>query len=466
MGRVEVPAGALYGAQTQRAVDNFTISDWRFGRRFLKALGLIKWAAARSNHKLGLLDAERAGAIQAAAEQVVRGDHDSHFPLDIFQTGSGTSTNMNANEVIANLANRSLGFDLGAKEPVHPNDHVNLCQSSNDVIPTVTHLAALMAIDEDLLPALTHLQGALEAKAEEFDHIIKSGRTHLMDATPVRLGQEFGGYASQISHSVERIQATRNHLMELALGGTAVGTGVNSHPEFAPVAIGLLAGRLELPLIEAPNHFEAQSARDAVVATSGALKTAAVSVARIANDLRWLASGPASGLGEIRLPSLQPGSSIMPGKVNPVIPESVIQVAAQVIGNDAAITLGGLGSMFELNTMMPLMAHDLLFSIETLASGAEVLATRCVEGIEADEKRCSDLLFGSLVLVTALVPAIGYDAAAQVSKRAYQTGHTLRQTVLEMGLMTEDEVDRALEVRSMTEGGLESEHGGAKGKKQ
>ncbi len=463
MGQVEVPSGALYGAQTQRAVDNFTISDWRFGRRFIKALGLVKWAAATANAELGLLDDETASAIRAAAEEVVRGDHDGHFPLDVFQTGSGTSTNMNANEVVANLANTSLGFEPGAKKPVHPNDHVNLCQSSNDVIPTVTHLAALMAIDEALLPALNHLREALEGKGAEFDHIVKSGRTHLMDATPVRLGQEFGGYASQIEHSIARVEAARGDLLELALGGTAVGTGVNAHPEFAGRAIDHLAGRLKLELREAGNHFEAQSARDAVVAASGALKAVAVATARIANDLRWLASGPASGLGEIRLPGLQPGSSIMPGKVNPVIPEAVIQVAAQVIGNDTAITLGGLGGIFELNTMMPLMAHDLLFSIETLGAAAELLASKCVEGIEADEKRCADLLFGSLVLVTALVPVIGYDAAAQVSKRAHETGNTLRQTVLEMGLMSEDEVDRALDVRSMTEGGLDSERGGTKG---
>ena len=314
------------------------------------------------------------------------------------------------------------------------------------------------------MPALGRLHLALAGKARQFDHIVKSGRTHLMDATPVRLGQEFGGYAVQIENSVTRVESARSHLLELALGGTAVGTGVNSHAEFAPRAIAHLAKRLELDLTEAPNHFEAQSARDAVVAASGALKTVAVSMARIANDLRWLASGPASGLGEIRLPSLQPGSSIMPGKVNPVIPEAVIQVAAQVIGNDSAITLGGLGSIFELNTMMPLMAHDLLFSIEALGTAADLLATRCVEGIEADEQRCSRLLSGSLVLVTALVPALGYDAAARVSKRAQETGMPLRETVIEMGLMTEDDVDRALDVRSMTEPGLESEPGGAKGK--
>jgi len=464
MGPVQVPSEALYGAQTQRAVDNFTISGWRFGRRFLEALGLVKWAAAAANRDLGLLDDRLAAAIQSAAEEVVRGDHDRHFPLDVFQTGSGTSTNMNANEVIANLANRSLGFDLGSKHPVHPNDHVNLCQSSNDVIPTATHVAALLALDETLLPALGRLHLALAGKARQFDHIVKSGRTHLMDATPVRLGQEFGGYAVQIENSVTRVESARSHLLELALGGTAVGTGVNAHAEFAPRAIAHLAKRLGLDLTEAPNHFEAQSARDAVVAASGALKAVAVSMARIANDLRWLASGPASGLGEIRLPSLQPGSSIMPGKVNPVIPEAVIQVAAQVIGNDSAITLGGLGSIFELNTMMPLMAHDLLFSIEAMGTAAELLATRCVEGIEADEERCSRLLSGSLVLVTALVPAIGYDAAARVSKRAHETGMPLRETVIEMGLMTEDDVDRALDVRGMTEPGLEPEPGGAKGK--
>ena len=455
MGTVEVPSDALYGAQTQRALDNITISRWRFGRRFLKALGLVKWAAARANAELGLLDETTAAAIQAAAEEVIRGDHDGEFPLDVFQTGSGTSTNMNANEVIANLANRNLGFELGSRKPVHPNDHVNLCQSSNDVIPTSTHIAALLAIDEALAPGLAELRGSLAAKADEFDGIVKSGRTHLMDATPVRLGQEFAGYASQVEHGLARVADARNELLELALGGTAVGTGVNAHPDFAGTAIGHLARRLGLDLREADNHFEAQGARDAVVSASGALKTVAVSLARIANDLRWLASGPASGLGEIRLPSLQPGSSIMPGKVNPVIPEAVIQVAAQVIGNDTSITLGGLGSIFELNTMMPLMAHALLFSIEVLGAAAELLASKCVDGIQADPKRCSDLLSGSLVLVTALVPAIGHDAAAQVSKRAYETGRTLKETVLEMGLMSQEEVDRVLDPRSMTEAGLE-----------
>ncbi|HWD71179.1 MAG TPA: class II fumarate hydratase [Actinomycetota bacterium] len=454
MGEVEVPASAYYGAQTQRAAANFPISGWRFGRRFIQALGLAKWAAARANEDLGLLPADIAGAIRAAAEEVIAGDHDDQFVIDVFQTGSGTSTNMNANEVIANRASELLGGTRGAKHPVHPNDHVNRCQSSNDVIPSVTHLAALAAINEALLPSLARLQTALEAKASEFDTVLKSGRTHLMDATPVRLGQEFAGYASQVSHAVVRIERAAIHLGELALGGTAVGTGINADPAFAPRAIGHLRRRTGFDLVEAPNHFEAQGARDAVVEASGAVKTAAVSLARIANDLRWLASGPRTGIAEIRLPALQPGSSIMPGKVNPVIPEALIQVAAQVIGNDAAITLGGLGSMFELNTMMPLMAHDLLFSIETLGAAAGLLAERCVEGIEADPRRAQELLERSLVIVTALVPRIGYDAAAEVSKEAYATGRSLREIVVARGLLTSEEVDTALDLRRMTEPGL------------
>jgi fumarate hydratase class II len=445
MGEVEVPASAYYGAQTQRAADNFPISGWRFGRRFIQALGLAKWAAAHANEDLGLLPADIAGAIRAAAEEVIAGDHDDQFVIDVFQTGSGTSTNMNANEVIANRASELLGGIRGAKHPVHPNDHVNRCQSSNDVIA---------AVNEALLPSLARLQAALEAKASEFDTVLKSGRTHLMDATPVRLGQEFAGYASQVSHAAVRIRRAAIHLGELALGGTAVGTGINADPAFAPRAIDHLRRRTGFDLVEAPDHFEAQGARDAVVEASGAVKTAAVSLARIANDLRWLASGPRTGIAEIRLPALQPGSSIMPGKVNPVVPEAVIQVAAQVIGNDAAITLGGLGSMFELNTMMPLMAHDLLFSIETLGAAAGLLAERCVEGIEADPRRAQELLERSLVIVTALVPLIGYDAAAEVSKEAYATGRSLREIVVAWGLLTSEEVDTALDLRRMTEPGL------------
>jgi fumarate hydratase class II len=454
MGDVHVPASAYYGAQTQRAVENFPISEWRLPRRFIQAMGLIKWASARANEELGLLDPKITSAITDACEEVIEGKHDDQFPIDVFQTGSATSSNMNANEVIANRAIEILGGERGSKDSVHPNDHVNKCQSSNDVIPTATHIAALLAIEQLLLPALERLHAALSDKAREFDGILKSGRTHLMDATPVRLGQEFAGYASQIEHGIARIKRAQIHLRELALGGTAVGTGINAHEHFAQKAIDHLNERTGFSLIEAIDHFEAQSSRDAVVEASGALKTIAVSMARIANDLRLMASGPRTGIAEIRLPALQPGSSIMPGKVNPVIAEAVIQVAAQVIGNDAAITLGGLGGYFELNAMMPLMAYDILFSIETLASAAEVFAERCVEGIEADEDRARELLERSLVIVTALVPHIGYDAAADVSKEAYATGKSLREIVLERGLLSEDELDDALDLRHMTEGGL------------
>ncbi|HEU5001422.1 MAG TPA: class II fumarate hydratase [Actinomycetota bacterium] len=454
MGEVPVPAGALYGAQTQRAVENFPLSSWRFGRRFIRALGHVKWAAAQANEELGLLEPRLAGAIREAAQEVVDGRHDDQFVIDVFQTGSGTSTNMNANEVIANRASELLGGTRGARHPVHPNDHVNRCQSSNDVIPTVTHLATLTALREILLPGLGELSNELKGKAARFDHILKSGRTHLMDATPVRLGQEFAGFAAQVDHAMTWVAGCRTHLEEVALGGTAVGTGINAHPSFAAAAIRQLVRRTGFSLREAPNHFEAQSARDAVVETSGALRGAAVAVARIANDLRWLASGPRTGIAEIKLPALQPGSSIMPGKVNPVIPEAVIQVAAQVIGNDIAITLGGLGGVFELNTMMPLMAHDLLFSAETLGIAAALLAAKCVAGIEADEERARGLLDRSLVTVTALVPLIGYDAAAEVSKEAYATGASLKEIVVARGLMGADEVDAALDLRRMTEPGL------------
>ena len=454
MGEVQVPASSYYGASTQRAVENFPISNWRFGRRFIQALGLIKSAAAQVNEDLGLLEAETAQAIRDAADEVVEGKLDDNFVLGVFQTGSGTSTNMNANEVIANRAIEILGGKVGSKSPVHPNDHVNLCQSSNDVIPTATHIAALTAISEDLLPALEHLREALSAKAQAFDHVVKSGRTHLMDATPVRLGQEFAGYASQIEHGLARIAGVLPHLSEVALGGTAVGTGINAHPEFAAKALVLIGNRTGIPLSEAPDHFEAQGSRDAVVEASGALKTIAVSIAKIANDLRWLGSGPRTAIAEIKLPELQPGSSIMPGKVNPVIAEAAIQVAAQVIGNDAAITLGGLGGYFELNTMMPLMAYDLLFSIETLAAVTELLASKCVEGIEADEKRALELVERSLVIVTALVPVIGYDEAAEVSKEAYRTGRNLKEIVVERGLLSEQDVEAAFDLHKMTEGGL------------
>jgi fumarate hydratase class II len=454
MGEVAVPAAAYYGAQTQRAVENFPISPWRFGRRFIRALGLVKWAAARANLDLSLLDDREGEAILRAAEEVVSGVHDDQFVVDVFQTGSGTSTNMNANEVIANRAIELLGGVRGTKTPVHPNDHVNRCQSSNDVIPTATHIAILLALDEVLIPALQRLQRALAGKATAFDGIVKSGRTHLMDATPVRLGQEFAGYASQVDHALARIRDCRPRLCELALGGTAVGTGINAHEAFAPRAIAHLARRTGLPLGEAPDHFEAQAARDAVVEVSGVLRSVAVSLAKIANDLRWLASGPRTAIAEIRLPALQPGSSIMPGKVNPVIPEAVIQVAAQVVGNDVAITLGGLGGTFELNTMMPLMAHDALFSAETLGAAASVLSARCVEGIEADATRTADLLGRSLVTVTALVPTLGYDVAADIAREASTTGKSPRDVVAARGLLSEAELDAVFDVRRMTEGGL------------
>jgi fumarate hydratase, class II len=416
----------------------------------------VKWAAAKANLELGLLPEREGEAILRAAEEVVGGRHDPDFVVDVFQTGSGTSTNMNANEVIANRAIELLGGTVGSRTPVHPNDHVNRCQSSNDVIPTATHVAALLALDEVLDPGLEQLREALSAKAAAFDGVVKSGRTHLMDATPVRLGQEFAGYASQVEHALARLEATRPRLAELALGGTAVGTGINAHEEFAPRAIAHIARRTGLPLREAPDHFEAQGARDAVVELSGALKGVAVSVAKIANDLRWLGSGPRTGIAEIRLPALQPGSSIMPGKVNPVIPEAVIQVAAQVIGNDVAVTLGGLGGTFELNTMMPLMAYDVLFSTETLGAATALLASRCVGGVEADPGRALDLAGRSLVTVTALVPVLGYDLAADIAREADATGRPPREVVAARGLLTEAELDQVFDLRRMTEGGLGS----------
>ncbi|MEX2405809.1 MAG: class II fumarate hydratase, partial [Actinomycetota bacterium] len=362
MGEIQVPAQAYYGAQTQRAVENFPVSGLRFPRRFIQALGLIKWAAAGVNEELGLLDARIADAVRRAADEVADGQLDAEFVLDVFQTGSGTSTNMNANEVIANRAAEIMGGQRGSKE-IHPNDHVNMCQSSNDVIPTGIRLAAVLGISEGLIPALERLEAALSAKAREFDDVVKVGRTHLMDATPVRLGQEFSGYATQVERGVDRLRSALERLAELPLGGTAVGTGLNAHPEFAARAIALLADRTGHPLREAADHFEAQGAQDALVEASGALKTVAVSLMKIANDIRWMGSGPRGGLGELRLPSLQPGSSIMPGKVNPVITEVVRQVGAQVIGNDAAVTVGGALGDFELNVMMPVMAHNLLQAV-------------------------------------------------------------------------------------------------------
>ena len=453
MGEVEVPEDALYGASTQRAHENFPISERRFSRRFIWALGLIKASAARAAGEEGHLPPEIAGAVSEAAFEVMASVWDEQFVLDVFQTGSGTSTNTNANEVIASRATQLLGGSV-ADRAVHPNDHVNFGQSSNDVIPTAMHVAAAGAIREDLLPALEALAGSLSEGADRFAGVVKSGRTHLMDATPVTLGQEFSSYAAQVTKGIERIRAVLPDLDELALGGTAVGTGINAPPGFAAAVIELMAGATGYPFREAGNHFEAQAAKDAVVMASGALRTVAVSLFKIANDLRWLSSGPRTGLGEIRLPALQPGSSIMPGKVNPVIPEMVMQVAAQVIGNDSAIAWGGANGNLELNVMMPMMAHNLLDSIGLLTSASSTFRERCVEGIEADEDRARGLVESNLIVVTALNPRIGYDKGAEVAKEAHASGRTIREVVLEMGLMDEDELDRVLDLKRMTEGGI------------
>ena len=459
MGEMEIPADRLYGAQTERARRNFPISGIRFDRRFLRALGAIKKAAAEVNHDLGLLDEERADAIVAASAEVMRGELDGHFVLDIFQTGSGTSTNMNANEVIANRAIQILGGTVGSRDPVHPNDHVNLGQSSNDVIPTATHVAALVAIEEELLPALRHLHKALDEKAEEFDDVPKAGRTHLQDATPVRLGQEFDGYRSQVAHAIQRLEGLRAPLGELAIGGTAVGTGINTHPDFGWRVADELSETFGVDFREAENHFEAPSARDAVVEASGQLKTIGCSLMKIANDLRWLSSGPRTGLAEIELPAVQPGSSIMPGKVNPVMAESVCQVCAQVIGNDAAITVGGQHGNFELNVMIPVMAHNLLQSIAILASVSRVFADRCVKGIRVNRERCRRYAESTAALATALAPEIGYDTAAEVAKQSLEEDRTLREVVRDRGLLSDEELDRILDFRAMTEPGIPGSDG-------
>jgi fumarate hydratase, class II len=450
MGEVEVPRDALFGAQTRRALDNFPISDLRFPRRFIQALGAIKLEAANVNNELGLLDDELRDAIIEAAEEVVEGRLDNQFVLDIFQTGSGTSTNMNANEVISNRAIQLVGGELGSKDPLHPNDHVNQGQSSNDVIPTAIHLAALIAIKEDLLPGLRKLQSALEEKAREFDDVVKTGRTHLQDATPIRLGQEFRGYAGQIARGVERVEKAREDLAEVALGGTAVGTGVNTHPEFAQKVAGRLSERFGVEARETENHFQAQSAMDAAVFTSGALKTVAVSLLKISNDIRWLGAGPRANLAEIALPEVQPGSSIMPGKVNPVIAESATMVAVQVVGNDATIALAGQSGNFELNVMLPIIAYNLIQSIEILGSAASNLTDQCVSGLEATE-RGPALVEQGLMLATALAPVVGYDKAAEISKEAYKTGKTIREVAREKTDLSEEELDELLDARKMTD---------------
>ena len=453
MGEVSVPVGAYYGASTQRAHDNFPISNLRFGRDFIWALGLIKGAAAAVAGRRKAIPAETAAAIEKAAEEVMAGGLDEHFVLDIFQTGSGTSTNTNANEVIANRANEILGGDRKTKS-VHPNDQVNYGQSSNDVIPSAIHIAAVKGIRADLLPALERLEAALEAKAGEFSDVVKSGRTHLMDATPVTLGQEFAGYATQVRNGSRRLEKILPELEELALGGTAVGTGINAPEGFASEVIALMAEKSGFPLVEAPDHFEAQGGKDAAVMASGALKTVAVSLFKIANDIRWLGSGPTAGLAELRLPDLQPGSSIMPGKVNPVMSEMMMQVAAQVVGNDATVTWSAANGNFELNVMMPVLSHNLSESISILANAARVFAERCVEGLKANEERARELVERNVIVVTALNPHIGYDAGAKVAKEALATGRSVREIVLELGLMTAADLDRALDLKKMTEGGV------------
>jgi fumarate hydratase class II len=449
MGEVKVPIDALYGASTQRAFENFPISGIRFPRRFIWALGLIKGAAAATNGKSGVLSSDVARAVQEAALDVREGRLDEHFPLDIFQTGSGTSTNTNANEVIAARASSKV-----AGQKVHPNDHVNYGQSSNDVIPTAIHVAAVAGMRDDLLPGLEALAAALEAKAVEFSGIVKSGRTHLMDATPVTLGQEFGGYAAQVRYGMSRLEKVLPELEELALGGTAVGTGINAPEGFAKATIEQMAAWTGYPFVEAPNHFEAQGGKDAAVMASGAMKTVATSLFKIANDIRWLGSGPSSGLGEIYLPDLQPGSSIMPGKVNPVMAEMMMMVAAQVFGNDAAVTWAAANGNFELNVMMPVLARNLLESIDLLGAASRVFAEKCVEGIVSNDARINELLERNVIIVTALNPHIGYDNGAKVAKEALASGRSVREVVLEMGLLSPEELDRALDLRRMTEGGI------------
>jgi fumarate hydratase class II len=453
LGEMNVPADALWGASTQRAVENFPISDLRFPREFIAALALIKKSAAETHMDLELLPKDLGEPIVSAADEVMRGDHDRHFVVDIFQTGSGTSTNTNANEVIARRASHIAG-GKGSSTKVHPNDHVNAGQSSNDVIPSAMQIAALVTIHSELLPALGELERALAAKAEEFDDVVKSGRTHLMDATPVRMGQVFGGFASQVAHSIMRVEEASRDLGELPLGGTAVGTGINTHPEFARRTIARISRATDLDFREAPNHFERQGTRDVIVYVHGALNTLAVSLMRIANDIRLLASGPRAGIAEITLPVTQPGSSIMPGKVNPVMSEAMTMVAAQVMGNNTTVTVGGMGSYFELNVMMPVMAHALLQSIRLLARVSEVFARRCVNGIIVNEDRCRELLELNPSLATALAPRIGYDAAAALAKEAFATRTSVRELAKKKGLLPEDELDRLLDPRAMTEPGI------------
>jgi fumarate hydratase, class II len=451
MGEMQIPIDALWGASTQRAVENFPVSGQPVPLEVVHAHAMLKWAAATANEETGVVDAEVADAIRRAADEVIDGQLDEHFPVDVFQTGSGTSTNMNVNEVVANRAKQLLGEDLTSGK-VHPNDHVNASQSSNDTFPTSVHVAVARVAKDDLIPGLQQLAGSLRRKADEWADVVKSGRTHLMDATPVTLGQEFAGYARQVELGVARVEKALDSVYELALGGTAVGTGLNCPPAFVDRVIELMAERTGLPFREAEDHFEAQGARDALVELSGALKTIAVSLIKIANDVRWLASGPRTGLYEIQLPEIQPGSSIMPGKVNPVIPESVRQVAAQVIGNDAAVTIGGLSGELELNVMIPLMARNVIESEKLIASVSRVFVEKCLDGTEATDQG-PQLVERSLMQVTALVPEIGYERSAALAKKAHKEGKTLREVAVEDGV-DEATLDRVLDYKRMTEGGI------------
>ena len=449
MGEVRVPENAYYGAQTQRAVENFPISGIRFSRECIRALGLIKKSAAKANKELRLLEMRTAEAIGQASQDVLEGKFDDQFVVDIFQTGSGTSTNMNANEVIATRSNEILTGQKNTKTPIHPNDHVNMGQSSNDVIPTMIHVAAVLSIQTGLLPALTVLHKALEEKATAFQGIMKIGRTHLQDAVPMRLGQEFSGYARQVELAILDADHAVASLSELALGGTAVGTGLNTPPGFAEKVISLISRETGVQFEEAKNHFEAQAAQDGAMRASGAMKAIAVSLMKIANDIRWLSSGPRCGFGEITVPAVQPGSSIMPGKVNPVIPEAVIQVAAQVIGNDFAITMGCQAGNFELNVMLPLIAHNLLQSIQLLATATDLFARRCIVGISANKDRCATMMEQSLAMCTSLAPVIGYENAAAVAKEAFQSGKTVREVAMSRKVLPEEELDALLDPEKM-----------------
>lgn len=447
---MKVPANSYYGAQTARAVENFPISGRTFSQGFTGAIGMIKLAAAETNMELGLLGKRAGRAIAKAADEVVKGKLKDHFVVDVFQTGSGTSTNMNANEVIANRANEILGGKIGGKSAVHPNDHVNMGQSSNDVIPSATHISALIEIRDNLLPALAKLQKSLKHKSRRFGAVVKIGRTHLQDATPITLGQEFGGYAAMVSQRISDIKSSGEGLRELALGGTAVGTGINTHKKFGTKTAARISRLTGVRFIEAKNHFEAQGTRDAVVQMSGSLKTLAVSLMKIANDIRWLGSGPRCGFGEITLPAVQPGSSIMPGKVNPVMAESLTQVCAQVVGNDAAVTIGGQSGNFELNVMMPMMADNLLNSVSLLSNACNAFTERCVDGIEANRKQCWETVEESLAMCTSLAPVIGYDAAAEIAKEAYEKGKTVREVAGEKKILKPKELDTLLNPRAMT----------------